>query len=261
MRVGLLHPGAMGSALAELLVAAGNEVRWASEQRSAATAARAADARLIDARALAGVCADSDVVLCVCPPAVAVDVADDVAATGFDGCYVDANAIAPARMTAIADRLGASGASVVDGAVLGPVPRDADRTRLYLAGPGAEQVAALFPNDGLLGVIVLPGQVGAASALKMAHAASTKGVKALEALSFALADRLGVAPELGAEWDRRKPGGTAGVRAEMARATPRVGRWIGEMEEISDAAEAAGLPGGIHRALAELFRRWDELQI
>jgi len=39
--VGLLHPGAMGSAIGNALAAAGHDVVWASEGRSAATTARA----------------------------------------------------------------------------------------------------------------------------------------------------------------------------------------------------------------------------
>ena len=31
-------------------------------------------------------------------------------------------------------------------------------------------------------------------------------------------------------------------------------RWVGEMEEIADTFDAAGLPGGFHRAAAEVYR-------
>lgn len=259
MTVGVLHPGAMGAALAGLLAASGVEVLWASEGRSADTARRATAAGLTDAGSLPALCARSDVVLCVCPPAAAADVADAVAGAGFTGTYVDANAVSPARMAAIAARLRASGARVVDGALLGPVPRRPGGTRLYLAGPGAGGVAALFPTD-LLGVVVMPGEIGRASALKMAYAAGTKGADALTALGLALAERLGVGAELAGEWDRREPGRSAAARAELDRATPRTWRWVAEMEEVADTCEAEGLPGGFHRAAAELFGRWQELE-
>jgi hypothetical protein len=33
-------------------------------------------------------------------------------------------------------------------------------------------------------------------------------------------------------------------------------RWTGEMEQIAEAMQAAGLPEGFHRAAAEVYRRW-----
>ena len=49
MAIGLLHPGEMGSAVGEDLLAAGRHVLWASTGRSAETAARAEQAGLEDA--------------------------------------------------------------------------------------------------------------------------------------------------------------------------------------------------------------------
>ncbi|HEY5296062.1 MAG TPA: DUF1932 domain-containing protein [Gaiellaceae bacterium] len=45
MIVGVLHPGAMGSAVGDALCACGHEVLWASEGRSAETRERAAGFR------------------------------------------------------------------------------------------------------------------------------------------------------------------------------------------------------------------------
>jgi 3-hydroxyisobutyrate dehydrogenase-like beta-hydroxyacid dehydrogenase len=44
--VGLLHPGAMGAAVGRVLIDAGHAVLWASEGRSAESAARARRAGL-----------------------------------------------------------------------------------------------------------------------------------------------------------------------------------------------------------------------
>ena len=38
-------------------------------------------------------------------------------------------------------------------------------------------------------------------------------------------------------------------------AAPKAWRWVGEMQEIAQSFEAAGLPGGFHRAAGELYER------
>jgi hypothetical protein len=78
-------------------------VLWASSGRSAATKRRAA--AFEDAGTLAALVARSDAILSICPPGIAEDVAQEVAAHGFGGLYVEANAISPARMERIAGLL------------------------------------------------------------------------------------------------------------------------------------------------------------
>ena len=66
------------------------------------------------------------------------------------------------------------GGRFVDGGIVGPPPRRADTTRLYLSGQDAPVVAALFAGTGLTARVVPD-----ASALKMTYAAWTKGTTAL----------------------------------------------------------------------------------
>ena len=88
------------------------EVLWASEGRSDATRARASG--FTDVGTVRELVAASEIVISVCPPAIAEDVAGEVAAEGLDGIYVEANAIAPERMERIAGLL-----RCVDGSVIG----------------------------------------------------------------------------------------------------------------------------------------------
>ena len=96
----------------------------------------------------------------------------------------------------------------------------------------------------------MPGDVGAASALKMAYAAWTKGSSALLIAVRALAIREGVDGALHAEWERSQPG--LGARSESAVAgnARKAWRFVGEMEEIAATFAAAGLPAGFHEACA-----------
>src|SRR4051794_39964888 len=138
--VGVLHPGEMGAALGARLRERGHDVAWAGEGRSAATRARAEAAGLHDAGALDAVLAGSDVVVSVCPPHAALDVARAVA--GYGGVFVDANAVAPATAAAIGRLVEDGGARFVDGGIVGPPPQRAGTTRLYLSGAAAPEGAA-----------------------------------------------------------------------------------------------------------------------
>ena len=233
MTVGLLHPGEMGSAVG---AAVGGEVIWASEGRSDETRARAS--RFRDVGTLERLCDEADVILSICPPHAALDVAR--ACRGFTGIYVDANAISPQR----AQEVAALQPRFVDGGIVGGPPTEPGTT-LYLSGADAGTVAALFAGSPLATRVVAN-----ASAVKMAYAAWSKGTTAMLLAIRDVARANGVedewrlaAPELA----ERLP------RAEAAKAK-KGWRWIGEMEEIADTFAAAGQPDGFHRAAAEVYR-------
>ncbi|MER8231723.1 hypothetical protein [Streptomyces sp. NPDC094049] len=120
-------------------------------------------------------CARSDVIISLCPPANAIEVAEAVATESFPGIYVDANAIAPASMEQIGNLLMPSAAAVVDGAVVGSPPSETKRPRLYLSGPEepAATVAQLFRGSAVQ-PFILEGGIGKASALKLAYTSYQK---------------------------------------------------------------------------------------
>jgi len=261
--VGLLHPGEMGAAVGMCLTGQGHTVLWASEGRGPATAARAAG--FSDAGSAAAVAARADVIVSVCPPHAAVEVARSV--TGFGGLYVDANAVSPATAREVAsivgDSIGDSIGDFVDGGIVGGPPVARGTTRLYLSGPRAPEVAALFsgsPLDarvipGEPGAAPVPASAGAASALKMAYAAWTKGTAAMLLAIRALARAEGVEDMLLAEWAMSQPA-LAARSGQAARSAAGKGwRWIAEMEQIAATMTADGLPGGFHQAAAEIYRR------
>src|SRR6185437_8161873 len=85
--------------------------------RSAATRERAAEAGL-DGCGWAEMAARSEVIVSVCPPHAALDVARQVA--GFRGLYLDANAVSPATAGEVAAIVAAGGADFADGGIIGP---------------------------------------------------------------------------------------------------------------------------------------------
>ena len=245
--VGLLHPGEMGAAVGAELVRSGATVLWASDGRSEATGARAEAAGLEDVGTVDELARASEVILSICPPHATLDVARSVA--GFEGLYVDANAVAPATVRAI------SGLRCVDGGIVGAPPRPPATTHLYLSGDDAHVVAELFDGTRVISRVV-SGDVGAASALKLAYAAWTKGTAALLLAIDTFARTQGVGAALLEEWRESLPQlPDALARAERSAAA-KGWRWVGEMEEIAAAFAADDLPGGFHEAAADVFRAW-----
>jgi 3-hydroxyisobutyrate dehydrogenase-like beta-hydroxyacid dehydrogenase len=249
--IGLLHPGEMGAALGARLRERGRDVRWAGEGRSDATRERARSAGLRDAGTLAALVADSDVLLSVCPPHAALDVAR--AAAGHTGVYVDANAISPRTVAAVRAIVEDAGGRFVDGGIVGPPPERAGTTRLYLSGPDAARVAEAFAGT-VVEAPVLGPEPGAASALKMAYAAWTKGTAAMLLAIRDTARASGVEDALLREWARSQPDVPGRLEAAEGSAARKGWRWIAEMEEIAATFAAAGQPDGFHRAAADVFR-------
>ncbi len=239
--VGLLHPGEMGAAVGAVLRGQGHRVVWASEGRSDETRARATAAGLEDVGSVSKV-AEADVVFSICPPHAALDVARSAS---FGGAYVDANAVSPATAAKVADAVD----EFVDGGIVGSPPREPGTTRLYLSGERAEDVATLFTGSVLDARVV-----SNASAVKMAYAAWTKGTAAMLLAIRELACREGVEEPLLAEWDLSLPELRERHARALRAAEAKGWRWVGEMEEIAATFEAAGLPGGFHRAAAEVYR-------
>ena len=247
--IGLLHPGEMGAAVGQCLTGAGHTVLWVPDGRSAATRERAAAAGL-DGCGWAEMSVRSDVIVSVCPPGAALDVARAVA--GFGGLYLDANAIAPATAGEVAAIVTAGGAGYVDGGIVGPPPLAPGHTRLYLSGPRAAEVQALFGGTKVDARVVPPP--GTASAVKMAYASWTKGSAALLLAARALARAEGVESVLLEEWGISQPGLEKRWDGAAGAAAAKGWRWVAEMEQIAATMAAAGLPEGFHQAAAEIYR-------
>ena len=247
--IGLLHPGEMGAALGDALRTAGQTVVWASAGRSAATAKRAHEADLEDVGDLDELARRSRVILAVCPPHGALSVAHSLPRS-YTGIYVDANAVSPATARTIASAVN----RYVDGGIIGPPPNRPGTTRLYLSGAEAPIVADLFTGTNV-DTRIVSEDAGAASAVKMAFAAWTKGTAALLLGIRAVARAEGVEETLLDEWEisltHMSERSAAAARSALAKGW----RWVGEMNEIGDTFDAAGLPDGFHRAAAEIYRR------
>lgn len=251
--IGLLHPGEMGAAVGRCLIQRGHTVLWASQGRGPQTSARASDGGLTDVGSATAITGQATVIISICPPHAALEVARSV--RGFCGIYLDANAISPQTACEAARIVEAGGATYVDGGIIGPPPASAGSTRLYLSGPDAHAVRDLFDGTAL-DARVVAGDTSSASSVKMAYAAWTKGSAAMLLAVRALAEAAGVADVLIEEWELSQPGLEATASGAAQSALAKGWRWTAEMDEIAATMAAAGLPDGFHRAAAEIFRQY-----
>lgn len=230
---------------------AGCEVYWASEGRGTATRARAA--ALTDAGTVARLCELCPVIISVCPPEFAFDVARSVAATGFRGIFADVNALTPQHKIEMGQEMEVAGMRFADGGIIGLPSRTPGETTLFLSGPAAQDVAACFTN-GAIAASVMGPEIGRASALKVLFAAYNKGSIALFASLYAAAQHYGVLEELQGQFTHRGLS-IEKIETQILRAAPKAWRWVAEMHEISEALEAAGMPGEFHEAAAKVYDR------
>ncbi|MFC1428584.1 DUF1932 domain-containing protein [Streptacidiphilus sp. N1-12] len=254
--IGLLHPGSMGATVAACAVQAGHHVLWHPEGRSSSTRARAQRFGL-EAAPLEQLLAHSEVLLSLCPPAAAADVARLVASIGFTGVFVEANAISPASVAVIADVLPET-TVLVDAAVVGSPPIDGKTPTLYLAGPpeAVAPVEALFAGTAVT-TSVLGTKVGQASALKLAYTAYQKASRVLAALAVGAAAEYGVDQELAVIAAKRSSSYLAET-AYIPKVAARAWRWGPELEEAAAMLADAGLPPDMLTAAAAALARWDD---
>ncbi len=253
-KIGILHPGAMGISVAASAKNSGAEVYWVSAGRSDETRQRAEEHGLQEVGTIDELTQQCEVIVSVCPPHAAEEVAQQVMQAGFNGLYVDGNAISPERSRRIGRIVSEGGGRFVDGGIVGGPAWKAGTTWLYLSGDGADTAAACFAA-GPLETEILSGGIGQASALKMCFAAYTKGTTALLAAVLATAEAEGVREPLNAQWERYWEGFAAETEMRVRRVTAKAWRFAGEMEEIAATLEAADVPGGFHTAAAELYQR------
>jgi 3-hydroxyisobutyrate dehydrogenase-like beta-hydroxyacid dehydrogenase len=253
-QLGILHPGLMGASVGATAKNTGVSVCWASENRSEKTVMRAAMAAFEDVETVANLVGNTEIIICVYPPAAATTVAEEVARCGFRGIHVDANAVSPARAKRIGTTVQSAGAKFVDGGIVGEPAWKAGTTRLYLCGSQAPLVSECF-RESNLEPLIIDAPPGAASALKMAYAAYTKGTTALPTAVLAVAEHEGVRSHLQHEWSLSQTTLSQKAVARVCKNTFKAWRFEGEMREIAATFSAAGLPDGFHDAASEIFRR------
>jgi len=253
--VGIVSPGAMGSAVGAAYRAGGERVVATLVGRSERTRSLAEQAGLELLDDVDAVVADADLVLSIAPPDQARSIAADVAAsaerTGARPLVSDWNAVSPSTAREVAGIVAAAGLELVDGSISGGPPRVDYRTRVYVSGPRASELAESAP--AWLDVRAVGAEVGVASAVKMCTASVYKGRVALLAQALRTAQAYGVVEHVLDDLvdtglaNRGRTGGTIG------KASAKAWRYVPEMEQIAATQGEAGLTPELFRAIADVY--------
>lgn len=256
--VGILHPGSMGAAVAAQATPNAEAVLWCSAGRSPATRERAEQAGLTAVGGLRELAERCDIVMGICPPANAIEVASAVAETGFTGLYVEANAVAPATVSAIHAEGFGGAADFLDAAVVGSPPSRTKSPRLYVSGAEGpvHRISELFKGTAV-DVRPLAGDVGQASALKLAYTSFQKTSRVLAAVSYALAEHHQVHEEL-LDIASLRTGNYLAEPDYIPKTAARAWRWGPELGEAASALTSAGLPADQAHAAAKVLDCWQE---
>ena len=253
--VGIVSPGAMGSAVGAAYRAGGARVVSTLAGRSERTRSLAEQAGLELLDDADAVVAAADLVLSIAPPDQARSIAADLAAsaerTGARPLVSDWNAVSPSTAREVAGIVAAAGLEFVDGSISGGPPRADYRTRVYVSGPRASELAEAAP--AWLDVRAVGAEVGLASAVKMCTASVYKGYTALLTHALVTAHANGVLAEVLDDLHDSFPAQIDRAARLLAVSTTKAGRYVGEMREIADTQASAGLTPALFEAMAEVY--------
>lgn len=261
--VGIVSPGAMGSAVGAAYRAGGARVVSTLAGRSERTRGLADRAGLELLDDIDAVVADADLVLSIAPPDQARSIAADLAAaaerTGALPLVSDWNAVSPSTAREVAGIVEAAGLEFVDGSISGGPPRADYRTRVYVSGPQAPALAETAP--AWLDVRAVGAEVGLASAVKMCTASVYKGHTALLTHALVTAHANGVLAEVLDDLHDSFPAQIDRAARLLAVSTTKAGRFVGEMREIAVTQASAGLTPALFEAIAEVYARLAETDL
>ena len=250
----VVAPGGMGAAVGARLVARGARVLTSTAGRSLASIerAKAAGMHAVGDDELA----TADVFLSIVPPNQAIDLAERMAARFKDSShrpvYIDLNAVSPETACRTEAVVCASGTAFVDGGIIGMPPQgEGAGPVFYLSGPVGSTLDMLNQH-GLVAKLV-PGGIGAASALKMSYAGITKGLIAIGAAMALAAVRSGVDAALLDELASSQAELLGRFRKAVPDMLPKAYRWVPEMHEIADYIGADRPERGIYESVAGFY--------
>ncbi len=253
--IGIMSPGDMGQAVAHQLKLAGFNVYTALDKRSARTRTLAKQAGIADVGSLHKLAEQCEVILSVMPPGAALEFAGELAqvlsATQQKVLFVDCNAVAPATMKAIAEKITAAGGRCVDAGITGPPPRGTAKTLMWVSGPEATELEQLA--NPLMTVRVLSERIGDASAYKMCYAALSKGTSALVLEVMIAARRLGIDDVLDAHFKQRFGAGYGEMLDGLPVIPPKAHRFVPEMLEIASTFESVGVTPRSFQGFADIY--------
>lgn len=254
--VAIVAQGTMASGLGGRLVKHGVQVLTTVTGRTPASQRRAATAGMTPVSIPQLL--EADILLSVLPPAAALSyataLASELKAAPRKPLYVDCNAVSPEIARSIARVILPTGCAFVDVGIIGMPPKEGYAgPRLYASGSAAQRLLPLR-NFGL-DIVVLEGDVGEASAIKMSYAGITKGLTAVATTMILAATRVGLAAVLKRELAESDPVLFAMLARRVPDMLPKAYRWVDEMRQIQAFAAEDSAASEIFQGAAQLYER------
>lgn len=192
----------------------------------------------------------ADIVFCTVTADQAVIAATNASADlGQGSIWCDLNSCAPSSKRTSADIIETAGGRYVDVAVMSPVHPKLNMVPLLVAGPHADDTAAIL-HALPMSPRVVEGPIGAASSIKMIRSVMVKGLEALTAECTLAAVAAGVEEEVLASLNKSHPGTDWNSQAayNFERSIVHGTRRAAEMEEVAKTLTELGLPDDMANA-------------
>ena len=252
--ISLLSPGDMGSNIAGFLIDAGYEVISPLDERSESTKQRANKIGIENCHTLENAINNSQLLISILVPSEALGLSEKLAKldskTKNSILFADLNAIAPNTTIKMENNLKNTKIDFVDGGIIGGPPKDTNFPRVYISGSNSNKLAEL--NNKGMEIIDMGGNIGDASAIKMAYASITKGYSSLLLGAMFLAIKSNNYDLLIKEIESSQPNVFKDLN-NLNSIPSKAHRWIGEMYEISKTYEGYELSGSFHEAAATIY--------
>jgi 3-hydroxyisobutyrate dehydrogenase-like beta-hydroxyacid dehydrogenase len=219
--------------------------------------ARYRDLGILGCTSTAEAVVGADLVFCTVTADQAVAAARAAAVDLKGGTFwCDLNSCAPSSKQQAAGIIEAAGGRYVDVAVMSPVHPKLNMVPLLISGPHAETIQPRLKALPMA-LRVVPGEVGAASSIKMIRSVMVKGLEALTAECVLAAVAAGVEDEVLSSLMKSHPGTNWPARAayNFERAMIHGARRAAEMEEVAKTLVDLGLPDDMARATVGWQRR------
>jgi 3-hydroxyisobutyrate dehydrogenase-like beta-hydroxyacid dehydrogenase len=261
--VGILSPGVMGTALAEVLLAGGCDVITTLNGRSPRTAELCERSGIAIRTCITDVIDDADVVISAVTPRAALPLAKQVgksaANRGRPLTYIDVNSVSPRTVEQIAEEFRGLSVRFVDAAIHGIAGRLKTQGTIFASGPTADVVDRFFGSE--VRVQILGKDLGRASLMKMMLGGMSKGIIGLFLQSSLLAQNAKMTDEFCAALGHYYPDVLSFVERSLPTYPQHAGRRAQEMREFADTLELTGLPPQIAIELSKLFSALDNSEL
>ena len=252
----LISPGEMGSPIAEYIISSGIKVISPLNNRSEETRKRSIKSGIQDSKTLIESMKQTDLIISILVPSEAENLCKEIAniskVIDKEIYYADLNAISPKTVQNMRNILSNTKIKFIDGGIIGGPPISNKFPRIYVSGIHSKVFMEL--NNLGMEVIDMSGDIGDASAIKMAYASITKGYSSLLIAAVTLAIKTNNFDVFMDELKFSQPKVFNDLK-NLKSIPSKAHRWIGEMTEISNTFIDNGVTGNFHKGSFDIYTK------